>query len=92
MMVTVELSKPFSDAVGKRSLSVDFGGRTCGELLDRLACEFPRLKGELFTDSGEFTEYMMLFVNDKPVSALNGLDTELGDGDRLFLFFPVSGG
>ena len=92
MRLTIELSKPFSDAVGKRVLRVDFDGRTCKELLEKLAGEYPDLKAELYTGSGEMTEYMMVFVNDKPVTALEGMDTELEEGDRLYLFFPVSGG
>ena len=33
-----------------------------------------------------------VFVNDKPLSILNGMATKLNDSDELLIFVPISGG
>ena len=50
------------------------------------------MKKEFYTKTDELTDYMCMFVNDKPISALNGINTELKNGDELLFFIPVSGG
>ena len=90
MKLTIELTKPFSDAVGKRNLEIDFEGTTVEGLLDHLADTYPKLKDELYADEGAYN--VLVFVNDKPISALEGLNTLLKDMDKVLLLFPISGG
>ena len=92
MRLTIELTKPFSDAVGKRELELEFGGRTVEELFQFLTEKYPKLRKEIYSENDEITEYVIVFVNDKPISALDGMDTELNNGDKLLFFFPISGG
>jgi MoaD family protein len=92
MKLYIEFTKPFSDAVGLRNVEVEFDGTNVGHLLSFLTEEYPKLKNELYTDAGELTDYVILFVNDKPISALEELETKVMDGDKIMLFFPVSGG
>ena len=92
MKLRIKLLKPFSDVVGKSELEIDFHGSTLGNLLKVLVDIYPKLKKEFYTETGELTDYMCMFVNDKPISALNGINTELKNGDELLFFIPVSGG
>ncbi len=92
MKLAIELTKPFSDAVGKRELEVDFDGRSVEELLQHMTEKYPKLRKEIYGETGEVTEYVIVFVNDKPISALDGTDTGLKNGDKLLFFFPISGG
>ena len=92
MKLRIKLLRPFSDAVGKSELEIDFDGLTLEDLLKLLVDRYPNLKKEIYTKAGELTEYMCVFVNDKPISALNGLNTKLKDGDDIFFFMPLSGG
>ncbi|MCK5261932.1 MAG: MoaD family protein [Thermoplasmatales archaeon] len=92
MKLKIKLLKPFSDAVGKGELELDFDGVTLKDLLKVLVNRYPRLKKEFYTKTGELTDYMCMFVNDKPISALNGINTELENGDELLFFVPISGG
>lgn len=89
MKLTIELTKPFSDAVGKRNLEIDFEGTTLEGLLDHLADTYPKLKNELYADDAY---NVLVFVNDKTISALEGLNTPLKDTDKVLLLFPISGG
>ncbi len=92
MKLKIKLLKPFSDAVGKSELELDFDGATLEDMLKVLVNRYPKLKKEFYTKTNELTDYMCMFVNDKPISALNGINTELKNGDELLFFIPVSGG
>ncbi len=92
MKLTIELTRPFSDAVGKRNIEIEFPGSTVEELFVFLSDRYPGLEKELYSGNGEITEYVNVFVNDKPIYVLDGMKTGLRDGDRLLFFFPVSGG
>jgi len=88
----IKLLKPFSNAVGKSELELDFNGNTLDDLLKVLVDRYPKLKKEFYTKTDELTEYICMFVNDKPISALKGLDAELKNDDEILFFIPISGG
>ena len=92
MKVKIKLLKPFSDAVGKNEIELDFNSGTLEDLLKILMDRYPRLKKEFYTETGVLTDYMCMFVNDKPISALNGINTILKNGDEILFFIPISGG
>ena len=92
MKLKIKLLKPFSDAVGKSELELDFDGATLEDMLKVLVNRYPKLKKEFYTKTDELTDYMCMFINNKPISALNGINTELKNGDELLFFIPVSGG
>lgn len=92
MKLKLNLLKPFSDVVGKKELELNFQGNTLGDLLFFLVEKYPKLKNELITEKNEITDYVSIFVNDKPLSVLDGLDTKLKNGDELLIFVPISGG
>ena len=92
MKLKIKLLRPFSEMTGKGKLEIDLDGDTLMDLLKMLVNRYPKLEKEFFKARDELTEYICIFVNDKPISALNGLDTELKNGDNLLFFIPVSGG
>ena len=92
MELTIEFTKPFKDAVGQEEVTLQFTGTTVRELLVMLIERYPELEGLFYSESGSLTEYMIVFVNTKPISALKGMETKLSDGDRIFILFPISGG
>ena len=81
-----------SDVVDKNRLEIDFNGSTLDDLLKVLVERYPKLKNEFYTKTGEITEYICMFVNDKPAAALNGINTELKNDDEILFFIPISGG
>ena len=92
MKLKLKLLKPFSDAVDKSELELDFNGSNLEELIKLLVDKYPKLKKEFYTNTGELTDYMCVFVNDKPMSALNGINTKLKNDDEILFFIPISGG
>ena len=92
MKLKIKFLRPFSDAVGKSELELEFDGTTFEDLLNILVNRYPKLKQEFYTKTDELTDYLCVFVNDKPIAALNGINTELKNGDELLFFVPISGG
>ncbi len=92
MKLKIKFLKPFSDFIGKSEFEIEFNGVTLKDLLILFVDKYPNLKKELFSSPGKLTEYVNVFINDKPISALNGINTKLKNNDELFFFMPVSGG
>ena len=92
MKLKLKFLKPFSDALGKNELEFDFNNKTVKELIRQLVTRYPQLQKEFYVDINKVTDYLAIFVNDKPISALKGIYTELKNGDELLFFFPMSGG
>ena len=92
MKLKINLLKPFSDAVGKKKIETEFNGKTIEELLKILIYKYPKLKNQIYTNINEISEYICIFVNNKSISTLDGIKTELENGDELLFFIPISGG
>lgn len=92
MNLKIKLLRPFSDAVGKSELKIDFKGVSLDDLLRILVDKYPNLKKEFYSETNELTEYICIFVNDKPISALKGINTLLKNDDEILFFIPISGG
>ena len=92
MKIRIKLLKPLSDAVGKNEVLLDFGKKSLADLLNTLIDQYPSLKKEIFKENNQLTEYINIFVNNKPFTALDGLYTELHNEDTVLLFVPISGG
>ena len=92
MKVTIKFLRPFKDITGKSELKIEIKGQSLKDLLKMLIEEYPKLEKELFTKKDELTEYVCIFLNDKPITASNLLDKTLKNGDNILFFTPVSGG
>ena len=90
MKVTVRLLRPFSDAVGRPQVEVAVPeGATVRHLVDHLCEQYPDLQMHIYEENGGVTDYLTMFVNDKPVI---NFDMTLDDDDSVLMLFPVSGG
>lgn len=82
----------FRDAVGQKTLHREFDeGTTVRTVLESTEAEFPDLRGE-FLENGELQPQLNVLKNGREVLHIDGLDTELEDGDTLSVFPPVAGG
>ncbi|UCE74446.1 MAG: MoaD family protein [Methanomassiliicoccales archaeon] len=92
MKIKVKLLKPFSDIAGKGMVDIEFEEENVEQALLELCRLYPDLKKELFNEQGEVTFSVNIFVNDKPISALEDVNTRLDEGDEILIFMPVGGG
>jgi len=92
MKIKVKLLKPFSDVAGRGEVDLEFEGDVVSQALDKLCQLHIGLKKELYDDKGQVSYSVNIFVNDKPLSALEEENTKLKDGDEILIFMAVSGG
>jgi len=69
------------------------GDNTVRHLLGELAARYPSF-GQFVFDvrTQSLTENVIIFLNDRHIELVNGLETKLNDGDTLTLVPPIEGG
>lgn len=85
MVVTVKFVGSLRSLAGKGKLAMELGKMaSLMEVMKRMAEESPKLKPALANSKAG----MLILVNGKEISVLNGLETLLKDGDDV-VFVPV---
>lgn len=94
MNVECRLFGPFRDDVGEERVGGEYDeGTTAGELLRELETEYDELAGRLVDEEGGTTAGpTVVTVNKKNVKHIDGLETELEDGDVVRIVPSVYGG
>ena len=94
MAISVKLTGPLRHAAGAERLTVDYReGFTVKELLEDITAQTAGLKRNLI-DPHLKDPWLstLILVNTTEISALNGLETALQDGDEIVLIPVVHGG
>jgi molybdopterin synthase sulfur carrier subunit len=92
MELTLRLFATFREIVGTKTVSREFEGtQTVFDVLSALEAEYPDFEGQLLVD-GDLKPQINVLKNGREVLHIDGIDTELADGDTLSLFPPVAGG
>lgn len=94
MQVECKLFGPFRDDAGVEDVGGEYDpGTTVGELLRGLEADYPSLDGRIVDDDAGTTEgSTVVTVNEKNVKHLDGLETELEEGDTVRIVPSVYGG
>ena len=71
---------------------VEVEGATVGEALKALDVAHPGMAERLFDDSGGLRRFVNVFLADEDVRFLEGLGTEVKDGQTLSIVPAVAGG
>ena len=75
---------------GQAEISVN--GGTVASALDSLVQQYPAIKPHLFNEAGTLRPFVNLFVGQSNIKDLQGLETTLGENDRLMLIPSIAGG
>ena len=70
---------------------IDVSGSTVGEALNSLTDQYSDLRPHLF-NGDELRNFVNVFVGDEDVRFLDGLDTEIDEGDDLRIIPSIAGG
>lgn len=94
MAVKVKLIGAFRTAAGADRLTVAYReDLSVRELMKEITTQAPALKPSLFNQQMEGQGLnALILVNSKEISALNGLQTKLTDGDEIVIVPVVHGG
>jgi MoaD family protein len=91
MAVKVYLPTPLRQYAEGREV-VELEGSTVGEVLMKLVNRFTALRKHLFTETGGVRSFVNVFLNDEDIRYLKGLDTEIKDGDVVYIIPSIAGG
>lgn len=90
MAVTVRIPTPLRTLTGgEESVSAD--GGTVRELIDHLEGSHPGMKERLVDDKG-VRRFVNIYVGDEDIRFLDGLDTQLKDGEEISIVPAIAGG
>jgi adenylyltransferase/sulfurtransferase len=90
-MPTLRIPTPLRPyAEGQTEVSLQ--GDTVGAALDDLTNRYPALRQHLFSENGELRAFVNIFLNEEDIRHINGVDTPLGETDKLMLIPSIAGG
>ena len=90
-MPLIRMPTPLRSYVdGKSDIHVD--GNTVADAMANLLTQYPAMKPHLTNSRGELRPFVNLFLGDNNIRDLQGLETPLGDEDRLLLIPSIAGG
>ena len=90
MAVTVKIPTQLRAATdGEASAEVD--GATVGEVLDSLYERYGELRSRIAEDGG-LRRFVNVYVGGEDIRFLDGLETEVRDGDEVTILPAVAGG
>jgi molybdopterin synthase sulfur carrier subunit len=90
-MATVRIPPVLRPSVGGEK-ELNAGGSSVAEVLRAVASSHPDTESQLFAPDGGLNRYVNVYLNDEDVRVLEGLDTQVGDGDTLVILPAMAGG
>lgn len=88
-IVKVKVSTTILEKRAEIDVEADHVEEALKEITERYG---EKMKGRIFDEGGKLNKFLDIFVNGRNINLLNGLDTELRDGDRVTVLRVVSGG
>ncbi|MCH2110871.1 MAG: MoaD/ThiS family protein [Polyangiaceae bacterium] len=90
MAITVRIPTPLRTLTGGEE-AVSIEGANVRDLIENLESSHAGMKERLVDDKG-VRRFVNLYVGDEDIRFLDGLDTELKDGDELSIVPAIAGG
>jgi molybdopterin synthase sulfur carrier subunit len=90
MAVKVKIPTQLREATGGES-QVSVEGKTVGEVLDALYARFGELRSRIAEDGG-LRRFVNVYVDGEDIRFMEGLDTQVSDGDEITILPAVAGG
>jgi MoaD family protein len=91
-MKEVKLLATLRDVHGSSRLEVPFTTGTTREMIAAIGEASPAVAREMLNEDGTLSGLVHIFVNGRNIEWLDGLDTEIKEGDQLTLIPPTAGG
>ncbi len=90
MAITVRIPTPLRTLTGGQE-SVEVEGKSVRDLVDSLESAHPGMKERLMDEKG-VRRFVNLYVGDEDIRFLDGLETELKDGEEVSIVPAIAGG
>ncbi len=89
--VEVYIPAPLRPYVGNAD-RVQLEAETVGDAIRALVERYPQLRAQLLDEQGRVRRHVNVFLNDRNVNELGGLDVQVRDNDRILLLPAIAGG
>jgi molybdopterin synthase sulfur carrier subunit len=90
MAITVRIPTPLRSLTGGKE-TVQVEGKSVRDVVDSLEAAHPGLKDRLMDEKG-VRRFVNLYVGDEDIRFLDGLETELKDGEEVSIVPAIAGG
>jgi molybdopterin synthase sulfur carrier subunit len=90
MAVSVKIPTQLRESTGGESVAA-VEGETVGQVLDALYERYGELRSRIAEDGG-LRRFVNVYVGGEDIRFLDGLDTEVADGDEITILPAVAGG
>lgn len=91
MPVTVRIPTALRQYAGQEART-PVEAKSVADALAALVARHPALRTHLFEDAGRLRSFVNVFLGERDVRELEGLDTPVRDGDTLLIVPSVAGG
>jgi molybdopterin synthase sulfur carrier subunit len=91
MAVSVKIPTQLRSVTGGEAETVVDGATTVGEVLDGLYDRYDGLRDRIAED-GDLRRFVNVYVGGEDIRFLDGLETEVEDGDEVTILPAVAGG
>lgn len=90
-MATVYVPTPLRRLTGGQS-RVTADGADVASLLSAVDAQYPGIAERILDDDGTIKRFINVFVNDDEIRTLQGLETPVGDNDKISIVPAMAGG
>ena len=90
-MATVLVPTPLRRLTGGQS-KVTVNGDTISSLLTAVDAQYPGIADKVLDGDGNVKRFINIFLNDNEIRTLQGLDTPVGESDRVSIVPAMAGG
>lgn len=91
MAVKVKIPTPLRNLTQNQD-TIEADGGDLGSIVETLEQQFPGMRERLLDEGGEIRRFVNIYVNGEDVRFLQGLTTDLKDGDEVSIVPAVAGG
>ena len=91
MGVTLILPPQLRNLSGGRA-EIDVNADDVASALIAIDKKFPGIEVSVRNELGEPRKHILIYVNDEEIRLLQGMNTPVRDGDRVFIIAALSGG
>ncbi len=90
-MATVLIPTPLRRLTGGQS-KLTLSGENVGQLLRAVDTQYPGVADKVFDTDGNVKRFINVFLNEDEIRSLQGLDTPVGENDKVSIVPAMAGG
>jgi len=92
LMINIKFLTRFLDITGERTTQID-NVNNISDLIDELSKKYGKeFKEVLWDDKGNLRDYLKVMLNGEDIRDIDGIYTQLNDGDQVVMFQTIAGG